>query len=288
MKNIYSIFSVFLLSILFWGCELINPEEPIPAYIRIDTLRLNTTPQQGSDEHGLIDAWVFVNDNLLGIYQVPFEIPVLETGKNAVKILGGIKVNGQNEIRKDYPFLDFYTQEVDFREEETVLLQPTFEFYPNIQFWIEDFEDPGVKFAASNGSDTSLIRTSDTLMVRDGNASGVMYLDQTNRHGIVTTEKDFELPVGQPVYLEFDYNTDIPVSVGVFSEGLNSVTKINILTLFSTQERYSDGWNKMYLELSTAVSSVPGTPIEVFFESIIPQDTPEGRIILDNIKIVYP
>jgi len=283
---------ILLLGILGFlsltSCESFNEPEPIPSYLKVDSLQVVTGTGEGSGKHGLLDAWVFVGDNLLGIYEVPFEVPILKESNTEIKILGGIKLNGQNEIRRDYPFYDFYTEVVDFQPNTTSTISPILRYNEGLNFWIEDFEDPGVKFIKSAGSDTALERTIDTNLVYDQTGTGVIHLDQERNHAIVVTDNDFVLPAGVPVFLEMDYNTDVPLALGVFSEGLSSVTKINILTLVSTQGIYEGGWNKVYLDLSTVVSAQPGTPLEIFIEAIVPSSKESTSIYLDNIKLVYP
>jgi len=49
--------------LLLYSC---NKEEPIPAYIHIDKIDLKTNYSiQGSNSHKIIDAWIYVDDQLL-------------------------------------------------------------------------------------------------------------------------------------------------------------------------------------------------------------------------------
>ncbi|MCB0638866.1 MAG: hypothetical protein KDC54_19695, partial [Lewinella sp.] len=63
----------FLLSTLLAGCcllpacDLINPEEPIPAYLYVAPFALNTAPNiEGSNSAKITEGWVFVNGEFLG------------------------------------------------------------------------------------------------------------------------------------------------------------------------------------------------------------------------------
>ena len=81
---------VLLLSFLAVSCELINPPEPIPAYIRIDTISFNVTQfDQGAATHQISNIWLTVDNELLGIFEMPFQVPCLKTGEKEVFIRPG-------------------------------------------------------------------------------------------------------------------------------------------------------------------------------------------------------
>ena len=67
----YSLISLFAL-IFMSSCELYNPAEPTPAYIHIDKFILNTAYlTEGSNSHKITDAWVYIDDQLLGCFELP-------------------------------------------------------------------------------------------------------------------------------------------------------------------------------------------------------------------------
>ena len=70
MKFYSSIFILLLLS----SCELINPEEDTPAFIKIDNF--DYTVDVGTAK--IVDAWVYIDNDLQGIYPIPNTIPVLK------------------------------------------------------------------------------------------------------------------------------------------------------------------------------------------------------------------
>ncbi|MES2398217.1 MAG: hypothetical protein V4549_19535, partial [Bacteroidota bacterium] len=113
--------SIFIVT-TFISCELYNPAEPIPAYIRIDKIDLATIPGQGTDSHKITDAWVYIDEQLIGCFELPATFPVLYEGSHQVKIAPGIKVNGIAATRSPYPFFNPNTQVVSFQKGATVNL----------------------------------------------------------------------------------------------------------------------------------------------------------------------
>src|SRR5687767_2026929 len=82
----------FLVSIPFTGCD---KEEPVPSYIHIDSISLNSIySTQGTSDHKITDAWVFVNEQYVGVYELPATFPVLYEGTQNIRIKAGIKKNG--------------------------------------------------------------------------------------------------------------------------------------------------------------------------------------------------
>ncbi|HRC92920.1 MAG TPA: hypothetical protein PLQ16_12225, partial [Bacteroidia bacterium] len=63
MMRLKQLFTVIAFASLMQACNLINPAEPTPAYIQIDTINLTTNlTTQGSASHKIVDAWVYVDN----------------------------------------------------------------------------------------------------------------------------------------------------------------------------------------------------------------------------------
>ncbi|MEZ4984834.1 MAG: hypothetical protein R2795_07325 [Saprospiraceae bacterium] len=95
---------LLVMSVSWWQCDFINPEEGIPSYLFIEEFTLTTGPAQGSNSHKITEAWVFVDDIFLGVYDLPATVPVLETGSHTVRVEAGIRDNGLGDFPNIYPF----------------------------------------------------------------------------------------------------------------------------------------------------------------------------------------
>src|SRR5262245_62560163 len=81
---------------VFAACEVINPEEPLPVYTRVDSIPFSiTSANQGSGTSSIVDAWVYLDDQLVGAFELPARFPVLaEEGTHTLTVSPGILVNG--------------------------------------------------------------------------------------------------------------------------------------------------------------------------------------------------
>ena len=96
------------------SCEIINPEEAIPAYIQIDTIQfINNSVAEGTAEQKIVEAWVNVDDDFLGTYDLPASIPVLKSGAANVIVRPGIKDNGIGSLSEIYTFFEPYEASIE-------------------------------------------------------------------------------------------------------------------------------------------------------------------------------
>ncbi|MCD6346268.1 MAG: hypothetical protein J7L96_02485, partial [Bacteroidales bacterium] len=111
--------------VLMGSCEIINPPEQIPSYIRIDTFNVLVNDfDQGSASHMITDIWINIGGKIIGTYVMPFTIPTLETGLQTVIISPGIKVNGISASRRKYPFYKPVKLDIELHEGEIHLIEP--------------------------------------------------------------------------------------------------------------------------------------------------------------------
>ena len=70
---------LFLL-LLFFSCEKVNTND-IPANIKI-----NDIPLSGNSTENITDAWVYINDQLQGVYELPSQFPILNIGTHKLRV----------------------------------------------------------------------------------------------------------------------------------------------------------------------------------------------------------
>lgn len=266
------------------SCELINPDEKIPSFIHIDSLSLSTTGAQGSNDHHLLDAWVYENENLLGAYELPAEIPVLQEGSNSIRIRPGIKVSGQVGTRSINPFMTDFLGDVTLYPDSHVTINPTFSYRSWVTFdWIEGFDNAGISLATTAVSEGSISRINGPESFEGQTA--FLHLETGEDRFECKTDAGFELPGGgAPVMLEFTYKCNNSVVVGLFSRYPSGTFQTPILVL-----NPSDDWNRIYLSLTDIISSNTSfIDHEVFF-GFLRDDGVEGEInvYLDNIKLIH-
>lgn len=279
----FGFFATFLLS----SCELYNPSEPIPAYIHIENFNLTTNyATEGSNSHKISDAWVYVDDQLIGCFELPATFPVIAEGTHKVKIIAGIKVNGIASNRGQYPFYSPYIQDVNFEIGKRVTLSPTVTYKSTTTFaFMQDFEGAGLTIDTTAFSDSALQEiVSPDPNVFEGLKSAIGYTDPTRFRFECATVSNYTLPqAGAPVFLEFNYKCNYTLTVSIIARGTTTSGQFVCLNLNPTSY-----WKKAYIYLTPNVSGT-FTAIDYKmvwgFHNTIPLDS--AAVMLDNIKLVY-
>lgn len=128
---------------------MFNPAEETPAFIYIEDIELRSTNpgQHGSITENITDAWVFIDNDIIGTYELPARVPILETGSHNLKIFPGIKKNGIASTRAVYPMFTWYENDTSFQlyRDSTLHIDPWVSYREsNTYVWKEDFEDVGI------------------------------------------------------------------------------------------------------------------------------------------------
>lgn len=282
-----SLFLFFVLAVMSSSCELINPEEEIPAFLYIEPFSFTAEPNaHGSASASITEVWVTVNGDFLGAYPLPASVPVLASGMANVRLEAGIHDNGIRATPNIYPFYEAFVRDIELAPNETDTLQPAISYRSNARFaFIEDFENGSNVFTEQIEGQNGLTFTNDVIF--EGNQSGVITLTQTdNLIQLGTAQIYAGLTDNSPlIYLEMDYRSDVPVTWGV--QGFNSTGPGS--PIFQPGFRERSDWNKIYFDLSLLVLEGNFSGHRVVLEAAIPvgSSTEEAKVYLDNIKLVH-
>jgi len=275
--------SLFLLS----GCVKNNPD---PVWLKITPWTLVGNPDlvnvEGELSQNFSDAWVYVNDKIIGVFELPVKIPVLESGTCNIKIYPAVRNNGISSTKKMYPFVKRYELTAELIPNSTFTIDPVTMYDSNTQFWIEDFEDAAVKINTDQYSaDTMLVGTDPAIM--KWNRYGISTLNAIDSTWIAYTSEGLALPKGQEVYLELDYYNTNSMVTGVLAI-VGGVPQNNIHVRLNAQKLSEVRWKKMYIDLREIVSNSAGAnTFLISLQAALDEENSEGIIILDNIKVVH-
>lgn len=288
--------NILLSVIILWGCKSFDKKEPVPAYIYIKKIDLAVKPGgvQGTDACDIKDAWILAGGELIGVFELPCRIPILKEGQTEITVLAGIKVNGQNNNRKFYPFYDVFKQMVNLKPTIIDTLNPVVHYKSEVVFeWIEDFEDLAVSMEK-----TGITRTVDSLKITsipsevfEYGKSGNSYSGKVNyRNKRGTFENSsisiFDLPRGSSdIYLEVNYKSDVPIQFGLYPTSGTSIDRgIPVYLTFPNPNE----WKKAYIRLSDDVNNSEnlGKKFRIFINAVNNKDT-SAVILLDNLKLLH-
>ncbi|HEX8516313.1 MAG TPA: hypothetical protein VF868_08955 [Bacteroidia bacterium] len=297
MKQNYSFFycCIFLLGGLLSSCNLYNPAEPVPAFIHIQKITLETDPAiEGSNSSKITDAWVYIDGKLVGVYELPVTLPVLAEGERNLIIKAGIKINGISATRGPYPFYSSYDQRVTLTPGVITNVNPEVGYVSGIDWsganiWTEDFDGADMSLDTSAaGTDTNMyhytIISGTHPNVFEGTGSGIAYLDRTHAKFEYMSTTSFVLPRGDsPTFLELNYKANHVFVVGVFSHGPAGTYQNRVINVNPSAE-----WNKIYIYMSPVVNAAAGSTDHTVFIGMLNTTGQDGvYLAVDNIKLVH-
>lgn len=294
MANFRLLFIIGLamgFGILSSGCDLINPQEEVPAYIHVDSVALepNSEVNHGSISHNAVDAWVTVGGKFVGTFQLPETFPVLEKGKQPVRIRPGIMNNGISNTRVGYPFYEVIRDTLELKERavDTLGTLKT-QYTSNTKIpWQETFEDTNNLTIENNEQATiSFQITSDPNEVFEGNNSLKAVLqEEEDLFEVVMLERMAQsFPLSSPVYLEANFNTEIEVQVGLIARGPGgNVVQRSKVVLNETK----GNWKKIYINFTDDIQEFGRDyDFRVFFGTL-KENSGKQALFLDNLKLVH-
>jgi len=130
----------FLFIISFYSCVDYS-EVPIPSYLYIPDISLNTKPGEGTDSQYFKDVWVFVDDVYYGAYEIPVQIPIGASGLKNVQVYAGVRKNGINSNPTRYPMTAPFEIKLDMQPKMVYTIHPVVSYYDYNKFpFIENFD----------------------------------------------------------------------------------------------------------------------------------------------------
>jgi len=287
--------SIFLFQFLLISCSVFDRPEVIPAFIRVEQFNLTTLSTHGTDSKRITDCWVYLNDNLVGVYELPALVPVHAIGNNNIKIKAGIMKNGAAGDRTPYPFYTFFDSTMDLVSDSVYSINPDITYEVGYTPWIEDFEDPGIKFNAYQSDTVMYLGTaSNTTDLFEGNC-GVIKMSANNTVCEMRTNDPFfnNMPrnIDIPAYLELNFKCNYTFQVGILSKdnSLSAYVRTPIITFNPTTD--ANGvmqWRKTYIYLTDGTTFYPSaTEFELFIRVFNNTGTDGIEVFVDNLKVFY-
>jgi hypothetical protein len=278
--------SLLFVSILLFSCTKNNPD---PSWISIDSWNLvaNKTNKEGELSHNFSNAFIEIDDETIGFFELPIKLPILKSGEHKIKIYPVVLNNGISASKTIYPFCEPYIIDIVLKQNETLQITPQTSYYTDCKYWIEDFEDAGIKIKSEDGYEGLLSTGNNSKYIKYGNNYGqvVVTKDQPIWQGKTTTNST--LPQGKNIYLEIDYLNSNNLLTGVYVSNSNEI-KYNANVSINAQNKSNLKWKKIYIDLRQMVSySTAGSIFEQYFNVTNESNTDTNFVLIDNIKLIY-
>ena len=295
-----------LFSCFMTSCKKFENGQSVPSYIRIDEISVNCDYYTyGAKTSKITDAWVYVDDDILGCFELPATFPILKSGKHNVKVYGGIMVNGISAARAPYTFYKpVEYKALNLVQDSIVKLSPVLSYYAvsDLKFhWSEDFEDVSLTLNATHDSDVPVLRVpvdgEQAFGVPQSSYSGKIVLPADSLHFTAACTKELDsLPTdGTQCLLELDYNCNAPFTVGLMYCENYQITEFPMLTVQATDtvNANPNRWNKIYVNVGpTCVAFEDASYFKIYltshiyngYEEVIPDH--ERIYYIDNLKLI--
>lgn len=302
---------LFLFFVATWmvtlmpSCKKFDGSQTVPAYIYIKEVEVQCDYfVYGANTHKIVDAWVYVDDNILGCYELPATIPVLKEGEHKVAVYAGIARDGIRDLRAQYPFYKpWENNSVNLVKDQIVTLKPVFTYYPvgvdeNMHVrWMEDFDGGTITIQATSQSDTTVQVYSGPYAWHDPDGiysqkSGKVVLTSENEQfRIANTEEFRDLPTGgSACMLEMDYKCSDTCFVGLMYFKDYTLTAEPLVRLRPTGVSGEEpvAWNKIYINIGPyLVDNETADYFKIYFGSWEPRNAGTQYFYFDNLKLIY-
>jgi hypothetical protein len=279
---------VFSLFILVSSCVKNNPD---PSWLEVNEWQLNSNIDlsglEGELTESITNAQVYIDDQLIGIFEVPFRIPILKTGAVNVKVYPVVINNGISATKKLYPFLERYEIDAELVQNEDLVINPVTNYKSITNFWVEDFEDINNSIENDQTSLAMLQLSNENLTAFNGNFYGKVVLNEVDTTWVGNTTDQLAIPKGSECYLEIDYYVTNDLYTGLlFVSPSGSQNNVNVR--LNGQEPENVVWKKIYIELKELISASPNnTQFLQTFTAFLDEGESEGLICIDNIKVLW-
>jgi len=279
---------LFVTGCIVHGCNVINPAEPIPTFIHVDSFAWdNSVPDHGlSHSHQINTVWVYYNNNPIGEFDLPVTFPVITSGTTPghLTFYPGISVSGQNNFLTKYPFYQPDTSlYLTPQPGKTINYTPKTSYYSGVKDTILANFKFLTNFKPTSTGDPVFLLTSDPA---EGSC-GWIHLNRASNDTLSEDTCTITFPINYlgntPTYIEISYKSTVPVFLGMKSGYQNTIFFGEYLNAIAP----SDTWKKFYFAVADFAAQYKGDTYTFFLKAGLDPGVDSGDVYLANIQLVH-
>ena len=271
---------VVILGVAMHGCNVINPSEPVPTYIHIDSFRWDSA----AATHGLArtyqvnTVWVYYNNNPIGEFDLPATFPVITNGTGQLSFYPGITVDGQNNFNTKYPFYVSDTLTLAPQPGKKITYNPKTSFYSDIKDTVLSNFEFQTGFSLCSGSVPLSLDPSSPL-------TGVINLNAATNDTLSedSSRINFPIPLNTQAYIELDYKNTVPFYLGMRA----TVGGVLTTKLYLAGIAPSDHWQKFYFAVADFAGQYKADYYQLYIKSSLDPGVASGQVLLKNIQFIH-
>ncbi|NQX90742.1 MAG: hypothetical protein HRT74_01110 [Flavobacteriales bacterium] len=282
--------TLVLLVLISGSCNVINPAEEVPTLVHIPAFTFESVSGFGSDSENITEVWVYANDQYLGAYSVPADVPVVGEGVRTMTFRAGIRNNGISATRIPYPFYTDVDISLLLEPMKRDTITPAFTYRDDLPdpALLDDF-DGGTIFNEASDSQASFLTTQDDNEVFEGSGSGKVFLDTEETIFKAENSEFIELPFNKRTFFEMDYKCDNSFAIGLFAfDGSEEAKNLALILKPTTDDNGQAQWNKIYIDLQQIVAANPNADnFKLYIEAVKDSGNSTATFYFDNFKIIH-
>lgn len=289
MRTIYTLLTAALLFPAFSACNIVNPSEPVPTYIRIDSFSFSgNTAKTGSNSHKITHVWAYFNNNPVGIFDLPAQFPVIANEPGTLLVLAGVDYDGLRGYEVAYPLYLPDTMLLTPKPGEVISFTPETGYNESAKLSFNESFDAGAGrrngFQPFSQDSTYLLNiTQPDTNVLEGGGSGLIELSGASDSTMVLSLPTTAIIPGGDAYIELNYKGNMTLQVGMYSViSTTGVPYWERLIGLKPQEQ----WTKIYIGIREFVLANQGNEYRIVLRADRPKGAPDGRLYIDNLKVV--
>lgn len=287
-KFYFLLIAVFFLSFIT-SCK---KDQPAPSYIYIPEIKVETNYNvSGSSSSKITHVKVFDGSQLIGVYELPINVPIINQGEATIQCLPLIEKNGSVGDILPYMFYNSSLNDVLLESDKQDTIKPIVSYVStnSASYWFEDFNGISFNFVAGNNSNAPLVITENPSEIFEGAGSGKFDLSSDTAYSKYLTEEDFVYNSGKPAFLELDYKNNQPFFFSLILYPFGGT--VYKLPIFQFSNTYTDDgdldWNKVYIDIATPLNSLNGIEyFEICFEMERDISVNDPIVLIDNVKVI--
>ena len=279
------VYCLLLLCATTLSCTFLADEAITIGMLKIGDPTLQSSLGTGAPSHGIKDAWVYADEQIVGVFGLPAAIPIeSQEAPISFQIRAGISPNGNNSSSIEFPFFDEIVTQQNINQGANTTVPLNFNYKREAVFdFIADFEQTNIFIDEVDGNVQTILQRKETDSPF-GSFAGIIELQGQN-DAIEVTHTARYLGANNKrgsVFLEFDYKGDENFFVGtILEKGSNLVKAYKILITPSVD------WKHFYLDLTDEISKSDVVSYKVVFSSTLSPGKTKSTIYLDNMKLIH-
>jgi hypothetical protein len=289
MGRFYILILIVSFSLSFTACK---KDQPAPAYVYIPEIQVNSNYTiNGSNSSEIVAAKVFNGNQLIGVYELPINVPIISTGNTLIQCLPLIENNGLASNLLNYIFYTGSSNEVFLEETGQDTIYPIVNYIPSslASYWYEDFDGIGFDFVPGENSDAPLFITDQPDEVFQGTGSGKFDLSADTAYSKYLTEENFQYISGTPAFVELNYKNNQSFFFSlILRPASGDPFKLPVYQFNSTiNEEGEIYWNKIYIDIATSLNGINGIDsFDICFEMTRDISVSDPIVLIDNVKVI--